>query len=204
MMHSCAQSISNRHAFTETLAMVQERLKGEEIDFRIIGSVATAAYTDSPLDFNRIDALAPAGRIPDIDIIAPVETLPWLRAYRDQLLRTAFPVGLGITAASTIDFRPDETYSYAQYGNLRVGLSSGLFESVQRTFSGVSITTVYPRTLFHTYVTVGGQLRSKDIGKARQLQRLALPGQPAEEAYGGFHTFIRSRRQGIPYISRPR
>lgn len=177
-------------------------LAQEGIDYRILGSVGVAATLDETavgpytLDTSRKTDI-PVKRYPDLDILVPRSQLAKTIRVQGRLIDDPeAPVHLGIANNfETFDFRPGEETSYLRYKNVKVPVKTEIFDPVDAEYHGVKVVTVDPRTLLHTFVTIGGGLRDKDIRPARLLTRQAKDGSGHDEAdYKGFHEFIKQRR----------
>lgn len=199
--------------FVQKLTQTQEWLRSENIEYRVIGSVATSAFLDikgtSSLNFTRRGARGFYQRMPDIDMIVPMKDYPKVKLYRDSLEKDLdFPIGVEILPSIChFDFRPTENISYITHRNLFIPFSTELFGSFNIEFLGESLVTVDPRTLFHTYVTLGGMLRPKDWPKAMQLARLIRSQHISrfnEVDMEPFHTFLSERSRLYPSYQRYR
>lgn len=75
-----------RQHFLDGLVELQDMFESRGVEYRIIGSLATSAYTEDPgscsLDFNRKGAVKLDQRVPDIDLIVPRSELPIVREFR--------------------------------------------------------------------------------------------------------------------------
>lgn len=188
--------------FVQKLKGVQEWLQGENIEYRVLGSVATSAFLDakgtSSLNFSRYDVRGALQKMPDVDIIVPINDYKRVKAYKDRLERdTDFPIGIEILSSiCNFDFRPKEKISYITHRNLFTPFPTELFMPVSVEFLGEPLVTVDPRTLFHTYVTIGGMLRSKDWPKVMDLARLIRDqyiSRFTEADMKPFHLFLAER-----------
>jgi hypothetical protein len=146
--------------------------------------------------------------MPDLDMIVSMADYPEVKAYRDSLERDRnFPVGIEIYASiCNFDFRPDEEVSYLRHRDLATPFPTRLFAPVQTMYLGESIITIDPLALFHTYVVLGGMLRTKDWPGAVGLARMAQSGhsQFAETDFEPFHHFLAERTRLYPSYRRYR
>jgi hypothetical protein len=72
-------------------------------------------------------------------------------------------------AACFIDVRPGSDQSYLTHRRLRFPVPSDLFAPQPAWLAGVEITTIDPRVLLHTFGTIGGIIRGKDVPKITAL-----------------------------------
>lgn len=206
-MITTSPNLVARESFLETLDIAQGQFDKHGIEYRIIGSVAASAYLeadeDCSLNFNRPEARTAYQRVPDIDLIVPRSAVPYMKTVRRELLTQQQPVKLGLVfSQSTIDYRPQEAWSYLNHGSTTLPIDSQLFVATKKELLGVSITTLSPQTLLHTYGTFGGKLRHKDFQTVVGLARLArsMPQYEYNEAdYHNFHLIFRDR-QRLPTI----
>lgn len=153
--------------YAQKLKEAQDWLRSEGVEYRALGSVATSAFLDRPgtcsLDFSRKGAHGAYQRMPDLDLVVPMNDYLRVKAYRDRLERDAeFPIGIEILpSVCHFDFRPGEAMSYITHRDLFTPVPTELFAPVTVEFLGEPLVTVDPRTLFHTYVTLGGMLRGR-------------------------------------------
>lgn len=199
--------------FVQRLKEVQEWLYGESIEYRVLGSIATSAFLDakgtSSLDFSRCGAQSAYQYMPDVDIVIPRNDYRRVKAYRDYLERDIdFPIGIEILpSVCHFDFRPKEKISYITHCDLFIPFPTELFMPVSVEFLGEPLVTVDVRTLFHTYVTMGGMLRNKDWPKAMNLARLIRDEDVSrftEADMGPFHLFLAKRSRLFPGYQRHR
>jgi hypothetical protein len=167
----------NRGRFLVELARVQAWLTSERIPFAIVGSLAVSAYTDQgrSIDFNRPGAYDRTQRMPDIDLLVPRDSAAKVRAYAEALGSQAFPVTIE-TIDAYIDYRPGSDRSYLTHRRLQFPVPTELFEPRKATLLGQEITTLDPRTLLHTFGTVGGVIRKKDVPKIVGLAEAITSG----------------------------
>lgn len=193
-----------KEAFLETLANVQEELDGKGIDYRVIGSLASHAYLDSPsteitpLNYDRPGAACPDQKVPDIDLIVPRADLVEARKIRTKALTGIQPVKVGVAIPTTdIDFRPGESESFLTHKDITLPVDSDLFR-VQEDVSleGVPIKTMPIDTLAHTYGTFVGRVRQKDMPIIKELIRKS--DGPPDPRTRVFHEFQRQRRKRSP------
>ncbi len=199
------ENLDHRSDFIERYELATAVLDSE-LDYRIVGSLATAAYIDPDaenLDFNRYGAVTDSQRVPDIDILVPRDQLQAARACRELIGKEGISIKLGLAAASsTIDYRPDQDESFLTHRSITTPVASKLFAPVTKELVGANVVTVDPNTLLHTYVTFGGTLRPKDIAPSSQLASLiredVTVSEYKEAEYASFHDFIKQRSARYP------
>lgn len=155
-----------RQSFLAELARLESWLSSEQIPYAIVGSLAVSAYVDQgrSIDFNRPHAYDETQRMPDIDLLIPRESNAKLQSYAEDSRRNEFPVNVE-TVDAYIDFRSDTERSYLTHRKLQFPVATELFEPRKATLLGQQITTIDPRTLLHTFGTIGGVIRKKDVPK---------------------------------------
>lgn len=210
---SAADAVETQRRYVEKLTQAQRWLQSEGIAYRALGSVATSAFLDAPgtcsLDFTRRGARGAYQRMPDIDMVVPMADYLKVKAYRDALERDRdFPIGIEILpSVCHFDFRPSETTSYITHRGLLTPFPTELFAPVTVEFLGQPLVTVDSRTLFHTYVTLGGMLRDKDWPRATRLMRGIRDdgiSRFSEADMKPFHDFLAERSRCYPSYQRYR
>jgi hypothetical protein len=196
--------------FSDRLGELQQDLDNLGVDFRIVGSLGTAAYLDpegESINFDRPCAITADQKLPDVDIVVPRHQIETTRSYREQLINrqgsAAIKIGLA-ASSSTVDFRPGEETSYLTCKSVRVPFSTELFEPRNLRLMDGKVRTVDANTLFHTYQTFGGMLRPKDVPRALGLARLVRDNPDdyhTEPELAAFHSFISERRIHHPVSS---
>lgn len=193
--------------FLERLEHVQTWLVDNNIDHRIIGSLATECFVASAegLNFDR-PGDAEHQRMPDIDLIVPRADAPVVAAAQDHFLHdVGIKVGYS-TSTHIFDFRPDEGESFLTYSNGKsqpldkppMAVETSVFEPHKASFLGVPITTLDPNTLFHTYVTIGNRVRVKDTPRLLALARYIMTSGDSrfgEKHFDAFHQFLAERNE---------
>ncbi|MFB6723840.1 hypothetical protein ACFCV3_26905 [Kribbella sp. NPDC056345] len=166
-----------REKFLIELDRIQTWLKNERVPFAVVGSLAVSAYTDggASIDFNRPGAYDPAQRMPDVDLLIPRDQAAKVGAYAESLKQQPFPVTIE-TINAYIDYRPESERSYLTHRQLQFPVRSELFEPRQATLLGQELTTLDPRTMLHTFGTVGGVIRKKDVPKMVALAEAIKDG----------------------------
>lgn len=193
--------------FLEKLECVQTWLADKNIEHRIIGSLATECFVESPggLDFDR-PGDAPHQRIPDVDLLVPRADVPAIAEAKTFFLNdVGIKVGFSVSE-HIFDLRPDEGESFLTFSDGRsqpidrppLPVETSLFEPHRASLLGVPITTLDPSTLFHTYVTIGNRLRVRDTPRLIALGRHIMSSGESrfgEKHFGAFHQFIAERKQ---------
>ncbi|MGL5859197.1 MAG: hypothetical protein ACRC35_12495 [Angustibacter sp.] len=161
-----------RAQFLARLTELQAWLRHQEIPYAIIGSVAVSAFVDAgaSADFARSHAYHESQKIPDVDLLVPRSALERAQRYAAESKDAEFPVKIDTVAGECyIDYRPTQDRSYLTHGDLSFPVPSALFGPHQATFLGQEITTIDPRVLLHTFGTIGGVVRKKDVPKIVSL-----------------------------------
>jgi hypothetical protein len=155
-----------RRLFLAEVARLENWLRQEEIPYAIVGSLAVSAYVDggAGIDFNRPHAYDETQKMPDIDLLIPRDASAKLRAYGEASRQNEFPVTVE-TVDAYIDWRPNDERSYLSHRQLQFPVPSELFEPRKANLLGQEITTIDPRTMIHTFGTIGGVIRKKDVSK---------------------------------------
>jgi hypothetical protein len=199
-----------QQSFLTTLDELQCWLREHRIAYAIIGSLAVAAYVDqgAGLDFNRPHSADTTQRMPDIDLIVPRDALAAVAEFtRAASTRTAFPVNVDTFAAQTdIDLRPHAATSYLTCRRLLLPVPTRLFVPRRVPLLGQQLTTIDPRVLLHTFGTIGGVIRKKDIPKIEALAAVitsgAAPSQFSERDCEVFSRYMQARKRQYPvYIA---
>lgn len=193
MSESSASAPQLRESFAENLTEVESWFTRKGIEHRVIGSLATSAYVDGPegtgLNFCRPHTVQPQDRVPDIDIIVPRADLPEVRRYRQQLLQSESPVGLGLSFPSRfVDYRPDREDSFLVAGRESLAVPSSTFEAVNKPLLTTELTTISPATLYYTHLMVG-IIREKDAAKVQALEPIAKRHGSDEPDYDNFKAY---------------
>ena len=175
----------------------------------IIGSVAVAAHTDhgASLDLNRAHAFDDTQRLPDIDLLVPREAIPRVQDYAAQARAASVPLKVDTAGAQLyIDYRPHEPYSYLTHRNLNFPVRSELFAPQTAVLFSHPIKTLDPHTLLHTFGTIGGVVRKKDVPKMEALSAAivsgAAPTRFSASDVGGFDQYRRVREEKYPLFIR--
>ncbi|GAA1663154.1 hypothetical protein GCM10009745_00990 [Kribbella yunnanensis] len=166
-----------REKFLIELDRIQTWLKNERVPFAVVGSLAVSAYTDqgASIDFNRPGAYDLAQRMPDVDLLIPRDQAAKVGAFAESLKNQPFPVTIE-TINAYIDYRPESERSYLTHRQLQFPVRSELFEPRQARLLGQELTTLDPRTMLHTFGTVGGVIRKKDVPKMVALAEAIKDG----------------------------
>jgi hypothetical protein len=190
---------ATQEAYFEAVDYTQQQLDRANIDFRIIGSLASHALITAaggepkPLRFQRPYAIEAVQALPDIDMIVPRSDLLRAREIREDLASSEVPVSLGLAASSSeIDFRPDQESSYLIHNSLSIPVDNRVLNSNEVLLNGVHIRTFPIDTQLHTYGTFGGVVRPKDLPTIRQLA--STGNHKDHDDMQPFHDFMRQRQ----------
>lgn len=159
-------SDERREKFLDALARMDAWMDSEGVAYRVIGSLAVAAYAASARDAD-------------------------------------LPIKLDTVAAEVyIDFRPANKKSYLTHRKLMFPVPTALLEPRGARLLGQEIETIDPRTLLHTFGTIGGVVRPKDVPKMIRLAEAIGSGQAvsrhSEEGCEVFDRFMVARKQQSP------
>ena len=190
--------------FLRELAAVELWFRGQGIPHAIVGSLACWAHAGhgaAPV-FARPEAFGAVQRCPDIDILVPRAALNAVRKYALTARSGPFPVAIDASvAACFIDLRPGEQ-SYLTHRRLRLPVPSDLFAAQPAWVAGTRIMTIDPRVLLHTFGTIGGIVRRKDVPKIAALEGALESGAAAsrfsEEDCAVFARYARERDTRYP------
>lgn len=161
-----------RQRFLGELAAAEVWLRNEGIPHAFIGSLACWAHAGPAVTpvFGRAHAFSVVQRCPDIDVLVPRAALGAVTRYSQAAKAGSFPVAIDASgAACFIDLRPDREVSYLTHRRLRFPVPSELFAPRLAQLAETEITTIDPRVLLHTFGTIGGIVRRKDIPKVTAL-----------------------------------
>jgi hypothetical protein len=191
--------------FLTRLAELEAWLDGQQIPHAIIGGLAVSAYVDggAAADFDRSGAYQKWQRTPDVDLLVPRANLPAVHAYADASKADPFSVKVD-TAPSQgyIDFRPNARRSYLTHRELHFPVPTELFTPRKVPLLGQEITTLDPRVLLHTFGTIGGVVRSKDVPKIVSLAETLASGTAtsrfSEEQCSVFSRYQVARKRRYP------
>jgi hypothetical protein len=141
--------------------------------------------------------------MPDVDLLVPRCNLDEVRRYSDAVLRSDFPVNIDTGAAGGyIDFRPAAEHSYLTHRRLMLPVRSELFEPRRAVLLGQEITTIDPRVLLHTFGTIGGVVRQKDVpkivGLAEAIGARTAPSRFTERDCEVFSRYLVARKRQYP------
>lgn len=194
-----------REQFLDRLMDLDTSMTGLGIPYAIIGSLAVSAYVDggAAAEFARKHAHHGWQRIPDIDLLVPRSTLSEVQRYAETSKAASFSVKIdSAPAQGYIDYRPNAHHSYLTHRELRFPVPSELFESRRVSFLGCEIPTVDPRVLLHTFGTIGGVIRRKDVPKIVRLADAIAAGVAvstfSEEQCAVFSRYAIARKRRYP------
>ncbi|MGW7679570.1 hypothetical protein ACWGID_02445 [Kribbella sp. NPDC054772] len=198
-----------RQEFLDALTRLGTWLGSEGIEYRIIGGLAVAAHIDEgrSLDFDRGGAANPTQRIPDVDLLVPRHRLTDVKSYAATARNGVPPFKVDTVAADVyVDFRPDREKSYLTHRQMMFPVPSRLFRSRTANLLGRPIETIDPRTLLHTFGTIGGVVRQKDVPKMIRLAEAIGSGRALSwqterdcEVFGRF--MLARKRQSPAFIA---
>lgn len=177
------------------LQNIQGLLVKNNFDYRIIGDVAVNSYISNSSNQNKIS---------DIDIIIPRYDLRRISVFFDNGGENEYKgkAKIDFSGVNYIDFRPSEKLSYLTFKSLEVPVESALFKLTIQTINGVSINTISPRALFHTFAVIGGMLRPKDWKKilplGRYIKDFSDKSLFLESDFDNFHLFLKLREEECP------
>lgn len=194
-----------RQEFLDALARMDAWMDSEGIAYRVIGSLAVTAYADEgrSLDFDRDGAADPTQRMPDVDLLVPRDRLALVKSYAASARNAELPIKLDTVAAEVyIDFRPGNEKSYLTHRKLMFPVPSTLFRPRAARLLGRQIKTIDPRTLLHTFGTIGGVVRPKDVPKMIRLAEAIGSGRAVsrhtEQDCEVFDRFMLARKRQSP------
>lgn len=194
-----------RARFLTRLAELQNWLRQEDIPYAVVGSIAVSAFVDggASVDFERPRAYHESQKIPDVDLLVPRQALERVKMYAAESKMSDFPVKVDTVAGECyIDFRPTEKRSYLTHGEISFPVPSSLFAPRQAIFLGQEISTIDPRVLLHTFGTIGGVVRKKDVPKivslAGAIRSGAAVSRFTEDQCSIFSRFAIARKRKYP------
>lgn len=194
-----------RQDFLAALSRMDRWLNSEGIAYRVIGSLAVSAYVDGghSLDFDRSGAADPTQRIPDVDLLVPRDKLAPVKEYAAATRDAELPIKIDTVAAEVyIDFRPGHEKTYLTHRQMMFPAPTKLFQARGAQLLGQEIETIDPRTLLHTFGTIGGVVRPKDIPKMIRLAEAIGSGRAvsmhSEQDCDVFSRFMVARKRQSP------
>jgi hypothetical protein len=184
------------------------------VEYRALGSSATAShlgegYLES-IDLERTSLTRRAALRPDLDVVVPIRDYPSVTsAWRRECDRRQPAIDIEfLPSVCHFDFQPTADSSFLIHREHRVRFETRLFAAVITNVGGQDIVTLDPRVLLHTYVVLGGMLRSKDwagaLGLARLIRDHPERTQFTESDLRSFHQFLASRTMMYPSYRRYR
>lgn len=193
---------ATEEAYFEAVDYVHHELDARDIDFRVVGSLASHALIrsaggePSPLRFQRPYAIEASQALPDIDIIVPRENYGDLKQMREELAEAEISVSLGLAASRTeIDFRPGEDASYLTHGETQFRVSNEVMQPQYLPVGTTWVRTLSLDTHLHTYGTFGGLIRRKDLATVKALD--SFSGKIPHSDLQPFHDFSKHRKANI-------
>lgn len=194
-----------REKFLDALARMDAWMDTEGIAYRVIGSLAVTAYVDGgrSLDFDRDGSADLTQRTPDVDLLVPRDRLAQVKSYAASARNAELPIKLDTVAAEVyIDFRPADKKSYLTHHKLMFPVPSALLRRRTADLLGRQLETIDPRTLLHTFGTIGGVVRPKDVPKMIRLAEAIGSGRAAsrhtEPDCEVFDRFMQARKRRAP------
>lgn len=138
-----------------------------------------------------------------MDLLVPRDRLAQVKAYAASARIAELPIKLDTVAAEVyIDFRPGNEKSYLTHQKMMFPVPSKLFEERGAQLLGRSIETIDPRTLLHTFGTIGGVVRPKDVPKMIRLAEAIGSGRAVsnhtEQDCEVFDRFKHARKRQSP------
>lgn len=194
-----------RQDFLAAVSRMDRWMDSQGIAYRVIGSLAVSAYVDGgrSLDFDRGGAADPTQRIPDVDLLVPRDKLTPVKEYAAAARNAELPIKIDTVAAEVyIDFRPDNKTTYLTHRELMFPVPTKLFQARDAELLGQQLATIDPRTLLHTFGTIGGVVRQKDISKMVRLAEAIGDGRAvsahSEQDCEVFDRFMVARKRQSP------
>jgi hypothetical protein len=153
------------------------------------------------VSFDRPGAYDETQKIPDIDLLVPREHAAKLEQYAERSRNSDFPVKIE-TVNGYVDYRPDQPHSYLTHRDLKFPVPTELFSPSKAAFLGQEITTVDPRVLLHSFGTIGGVIRKKDVPKIVSLAEAIgsgkAPSRFTENDCAVFSRYMITRKRRYP------
>ncbi|OGD86179.1 hypothetical protein A2Z23_02295 [Candidatus Curtissbacteria bacterium RBG_16_39_7] len=197
------------------LPLVIGTLNQSNIDYRIVGSLAIAAWTKIDIPFSDVDVICLNGDLTQIkdvqanlDRIHHQQTQLGISSPRVDLGRMVIEEG-GLVKHSQgfflKNFTSETVLENGQYQKIFRGLKTPLPNRVMETktvfFQGANIKTLIPETILHLYIARGGCLKPKDKEKlkllANHIRKHPTSG-VSHEDFLPFHQFARDLRNQYP------
>ncbi len=191
-----------------------QRLERAGVDYRVVGSLAVAAYLGERCKV----------KIRDVDILTLTENLGLIRKlqleFDDKYMGSKgkrIRVDLGAVIESDgeihridrVEILPQLLANigrvgsgyFLYYNHLTLSIKEEVMKPVNQCFGGEEFITVPPETLLHLYITRGGSLKPKDLKKIKDLARYTKqhPTPSLVHAdYEPFHDFAKKMRLDYP------
>jgi len=197
--------------------VVFSRIEHANLDYRVVGSTAIAAYLGEHANV----------RMRDIDVICFTRNAATVRMLQAEFDRkhTQLPNGsLRVDLSASIfqgdgfgvervahpitlpkllvNIGKDNNGYCVNYNDLREPINEKVMQPVQLPFAETTITTIPPETLLHLYIARGGSLKPKDMPKLRKLARFCA-NHPTKglvhSDFEVFHRFAARMRSDYPW-----
>jgi len=201
------------------LSRIIETLDKSGIDYRIVGSLAIAAWTKTDIPFSDVDVICLNGDLrriknvqEDLDRIHLQSTNPSINAPRVDLGRVIVESNGSVKHSQGFflkNFTSETILENNQYQkvfrNLKTTLPNHVMEPKEIFFHGTKIRTFIPETILHLYIARGGYLKPKDKAKlkilANYIRENPTPG-VSHEDFLPFHKFARELRTHYPFYTK--
>ncbi len=196
---------------------VFSRFEQENLDYRVVGSMAIAAHLGESTNL----------RVRDIDVICFATSAEVVRVLQSEfdeaytksngrLLRVDLSTAIfredgksveRVTHPVTlpkllVNIGKDNGGYCISYNGLKEPINKEIMQPVQLPFAQTTITTIPPETLLHLYIARGGSLKPKDMPKLRSLARFCRD-HPTEGLthtdFEVFHRFAARMREDYPW-----
>src|SRR3989344_4882144 len=208
-----AYSVDDKSCFKE----IFHRLEQANLDYRIVGSTAVAAYLGegANVEIRDVDVICFAVNAADVRTLQSDLDKDHTRS-NGRLLRVDLSAVISQGDGESTEMvdqpiflpkllvnigRNKDGY-YLVYNNSRNSIKNDVMQPIALPFRGTTIKTIPPETLLHLYITRRGCLRPKDISKVRGLAR-HCKHYPTEglghSDFEVFHRFAARMRSDYPW-----
>jgi len=194
-----------KRTFNQALAFLQKRLNQANIDYRIIGSIATYSYAKDYIKQYSQEPLLPH----DIDILCvdkknnkkKLEKIEQIGEQNEQ----KYNIKTDHCFEEKILFHNGQVFLHYEDLKLKIPNAEKIFQPIlidqNQSIVNCSFITVPPETLFHIYNVRGRGFRKTDVrkvyGLARLIKEKPTPGLN-ESDYQVFHQFFKKIMRNYP------